>query len=188
MPTCHHGWVACLRAPLRAGVHLNTMRGWQSALRKRRDRRWANPNSTAVFLTSPRPDVRDPLRRGQLDQCVSIGRLKPACRPAGMAATISPSQRRRCRYTATVWSLRRSNREQRSRGDSKMCQENRVYVARGGLERCTVAASAEAHRLINRPKAETDRITVLHLSVRLIMCARAATAPAEVVSRSVESA
>jgi hypothetical protein len=29
-----------------------------------------------------------------------------------------------------------------------------------GLERCTVAASAEAHRMINRPKAKTERIAI----------------------------
>jgi len=28
----------------------------------------------------------------------------------------------------------------------------------GGLERCTVAALAEAHKVINRPKAKKDRI------------------------------
>ena len=31
-------------------------RGWQSDLRKRRDRRRARSNSAGVFLTSPRPD------------------------------------------------------------------------------------------------------------------------------------
>jgi hypothetical protein len=31
----------------------------------------------------------------------------------------------------------------------------------GGLERCTVAASAEAHRVINRPKAKAERIAML---------------------------
>jgi hypothetical protein len=30
----------------------------------------------------------------------------------------------------------------------------------GGLERCTVAASAETHRMINRPKANTERIAI----------------------------
>jgi hypothetical protein len=30
----------------------------------------------------------------------------------------------------------------------------------GGLERCTVAASAEAHRLINRPKVNRERIAI----------------------------
>ena len=40
----------------RAGARLNTMRGWQSALKKRRDRRRANPNSSGVFLTSPHQD------------------------------------------------------------------------------------------------------------------------------------
>ena len=74
----------------------------------------------------------------------------------------------------------------------------------GGLERCTVAALAEAHQVINRPKTKTDRIVLLHsvyrsshsskrssrmaimdpasaaistVSVRLIMCARAVAAP-----------
>jgi hypothetical protein len=49
----------------------------------------------------------------------------------------------------------------------------------GGLERCTVAALAEAHKVINRPKAKTDRIVFapFSLSIRAIMCARAATAP-----------
>jgi hypothetical protein len=30
------------------------------------------------------------------------------------------------------------------------------------LERRTVAALAEAHKVINRPKAKTDRIVLLH--------------------------
>jgi hypothetical protein len=30
----------------------------------------------------------------------------------------------------------------------------------GGLERCTVAASAEAHTVINRPKAKAERIAI----------------------------
>jgi hypothetical protein len=32
----------------------------------------------------------------------------------------------------------------------------------GGLERRAVAALAEAHKVINRPKAKTDRIDLLH--------------------------
>jgi hypothetical protein len=30
----------------------------------------------------------------------------------------------------------------------------------GGLKRCTVAASAEAHRVINRPKVNRERIAI----------------------------
>jgi hypothetical protein len=41
--TCHHGWVACPRAPHRAGARVNTMRGWQSALRKDRPTPIARP-------------------------------------------------------------------------------------------------------------------------------------------------
>ncbi len=35
----------------------------------------------------------------------------------------------------------------------------------GGLERCTVAASAEAHRVINRPKAKTKRIAIARIDL-----------------------
>ena len=31
----------------------------------------------------------------------------------------------------------------------------------GGLERCTVAALADAHKVINKPNAKTDRIAVV---------------------------
>ena len=35
-----------------------------------------------------------------------------------------------------------------------------------GLERCTVSALAEAHRLINRPRAKMERITLLRWGSR----------------------
>src|ERR1700738_3126162 len=59
----------------------------------------------------------------------------------------------------------------------------------GGLGRCTVAALAEAHKVINRPRAKTDRIVLAPFNLpsepigssrtgyQLIMCARATTAP-----------
>jgi hypothetical protein len=50
-----------------------------------------------------------------------------------------------------------------------------------GLAPCTVAALAVAHKVINSPKAKTDRIAHLPYPYlnnhQLIMCAREATAP-----------
>jgi hypothetical protein len=36
----------------------------------------------------------------------------------------------------------------------------------GGLERCTVAASAEAYMVMNRPKAKAERIAMLQSTYR----------------------
>ncbi len=57
----------------------------------------------------------------------------------------------------------------------------RWCVRAGGLERCTGAASAETHKVINTPRARTTRIafaqSVSRKGYQLIMCARAASAP-----------
>ena len=73
------------------------------------------------------------------------------------------------------------NREARRGGNRLVGTDGNTLVRAGGLERCTGAASAETHKVINTPRARTTRIafaqSVSRKGYQLIMCARAASAP-----------
>ena len=72
------------------------------------------------------------------------------------------------------------NCEVRRRGGNRLAgtDGNTPMRARRRFEAITVAASAEAHKVINRPRAKTDRIALFQSISRypLVMCARAAGA------------
>lgn len=110
------------------------------------------------------------------------------------------------------------NREARRGGTALAGSDGNTLVLAevpsGGLKRCTVARLAEAHRVINRPKARADRIVLspfslptvlllrnnhrpraimpraatLAVPVKPTMCARTTTAASHAASRSITSA